>query len=287
MGWMSAWLLLGRLARAEELPACDDEIREAVQRLEATLQTIRPGLTELLPDLQPIEPAAYFVSDEGDWYGIRAPGRPRCALFDGRVVTVRKGRPLPGTGFASWSRGSGALAVGTHDEARDGWDLIGWQAIVAHEWVHLHHFSQAEPSTLRFRDGPLVRRFEKDEAFREAVLALAGTAYDQRAGCDDPGALASAWDEMQGMLSARQRQRSEAWLLVEGLGRYFEATWEGGARAVDPEQLRLEQCRSLDTDAYGYAVGCLVAVGLDACLGPDWMDAAWSAGFEPAIARLR
>jgi hypothetical protein len=262
-------------------------VREVVVALDATLDEIRPGLAALIPDLQPQEPLAWYATDTGDWYGVGVKGRPLCALDEGAVVSWRRGPGLPGTGAASWVGSEVVLVVGTHDEARDGWDRTGWKAIVAHEWAHLHHGARTERAFFYYRQGPLVRRFSSDEAFQQAVIGLIETSLGQQASCDSPQALLQAWDGLMALSKPAQRQDAAAWMFTEGVARYLEAGWEASARGVSADALRREQCASIDNGQYAYAAGCSVAMALDACLGPEWLASAWAGGFEPALAKLR
>jgi hypothetical protein len=272
---------------SKALPPCEAPVHEVVSSLSATLDEIRPGLRALIPDLKPEKPGAWYATDSGTWYGVGVRGRSHCALEDGTVIITRRGQGMPGTGAAVWFGQEQVLVVGTHDEARDGWDRIGWQAIVAHEWAHLHHGELAERAFFAYRQQPLQRRFLEEEPFQKAVVTLVKASLAQRPACDDPKALVNAWDQLKAMSKPGQHQDASAWMFTEGLARYMEAGWEASARSVSVDELRLEQCTSVDDGDYGYAAGCSVAMALDACLGPQWLASAWLGGFEPAIDQLR
>lgn len=278
-------------AQASEVGRCEPAIQEIVGALRQTMDAIRPGLMALIPALQPVEPRAYYATDEGIWYGVGMGGDPACALEDGTPVITRKGPSLPGYGAAETIGGEAVLVIGTHDPVRDGWDRIGWQAIVAHEWVHLYHDAQADPSFFYYHQDPLERRFSKDVALQRAIGALVGAARAQRPGCNSPDAMVAAWDGLAAQWKPRQQRDSSAWMFTEGMARYYEIAWENGARggtADDLPAVRDPQCAGqVDDGEYAYPVGCGLALALDACLGADWVDSAWKMGFGPAIDRLR
>jgi len=260
------WWVMAAMA----VPPCPTQAVDEVRALAAQLAAIEPGLRSLVPDLPPLSETAWaHVRDDGTWLAVGSHFPPTCTV-DAYEVGERQLWPMPGSGSTSlFTTDAGTrpiLAVGTHDERRDGWDTIGHDAIIVHEWQHV---GQALALRDAFPDAKqrdqLTRRFAKGRSFSEAVRTFADAL---KVGCG-PDAL-QAYGRVLDELPAKLHGAFQTYVVVEGFARHTEVRYELGRRGeAEDDATMVQRCRVMEGAEFGYPVGCLLAQRKQRCHPDD------------------
>ena len=260
--WIALWTTI---AAATPCPA---DVAASATALDKTLDDVEPILRTIIPSLATTRPARGQVSDDGVFVGLGM--RNDCVLDDGTAVTVGKANPAPGYGYAAPKLLGyyDDLVVGSHDEARDGWDRIDYLAIVAHEWAHVHHAASDPNASAYVAQFKLEKKYLKKQEIQQAVAAVVQSAATVK-DCDFT-AVRTDQQALMALFKTKEQTTLRRWAFTEGMGRYIEGQTEAALRGVDSAAILDNSCTSVNNGDFGYALGCSLARAVASCKSDVW-----------------